>query len=353
MKPTFRTPPTTVGPVRRSRSAGTVIVVTAALVGSSLLGAASSGASTNLSSGAKVGAMSARHSAAGVGYHCARAPKSAAMKPGARATEVASFGLYQVRYTSTVPTSKSSNYMGYGMPFPGSLRVVAAKITWPLTSPVGTGFAAIVQLCAIRFGAERHPEILVAGFTGGAHCCDLAAVYAYDAATTKYVKVLDESAKYVARLKYDPNAGFVPRMVAGRVVLETGDGSFAYHFGCYACTPMPRRLYSFASGRVIDVTAHFPSLVKSDAASLWQSVRSNESPASGYSGLFGSLAAWVAERCTIGAGRDAWSQVERLAAQGTLSDANYHLATFVTKGSYVPSLRRFLLANGYCKGQVQ
>ena len=102
--------------------------------------------------------------------------------------------------------------------------------------------------------------------------------------------------------------------------------------------------------RLVDVSSRFASVISSDATQLWRGVVANETPASQYSGLFGDLAAWVGEECTIDAGTLAWRRVERLQREGVLSDSRYHDAAFVTRGSFVPALRSFLLSHGYCHG---
>ena len=142
-------------------------------------------------------------------------------------------------------------------------------------------------------------------------------------------------------LAYDPNLGMVPRDVGSMTLLEGADGRFACEFGCYACTPVPIRYFSLEGSTVVDVSAHYGTAIGVNAASLWQAIKENMTSHSDYSGLFGTLAAWTAEECAIGRGASARATVRGLSAKGELSDNRYHRVAFVSRGSFVPSLRSF------------
>ena len=334
------------------RSLGPLLGVALVLVG---LLAGTSGASGTERVGARPGTPTSHSiSLTGArGYDCAQPDDSVSFRAGEHVTMTAELAPYGVTYIATVPTKKDSTYFGYGVPVPGVLRVNDVARAWRLALVDGGGLSTVAQLCLIHVSGMATPVVLFAGYSGGAHCCTLSTVYSWDASSHSYTAVLTQTLqRYRPAIKYDPNEGFVVRRVDGHVVLITGDGDFAYQFGCYACTPTPLHVYEFsvAQNRLVDVSSRFASVISSDATQLWRGVVANETPASQYSGLFGDLAAWVGEECTIDAGALAWRRVERLQREGVLSDSRYHDAAFVTRGSFVPALRSFLLSHGYCHG---
>jgi hypothetical protein len=215
---------------------------------------------------------------------------------------------------------------------------------------------ALTSFCLLA--TSSRPALLVETYSGGAHCCFDAVLYAAPTRTAPYAVALLESLTESGQstgpheIPYDPNQGVVPRVLGNRTVLFGGDGIFPYTFGCYACTPSPLVISALRGTRVVNVSASYPLQMRHDAVLLWSDVRASLSPSSGYASLFGSLAAWTADECTLHLGGSAWREVENLAAKGYLSDARYHQAIFLPKGSYLPDLDHFLLTHGYCQGQI-
>jgi hypothetical protein len=314
-------------PVRRPRRRALIIVATLAVVVATIWTATQHGASA-----------SARPTA---GFRCGPYLNYPDLKPGHAGATSTTFDGYTATYTATLPVTTSDPTLS-GMPFPGLLTLTHGAQHWTLARPVGQRIGQLGGICVIRFKSESHPAVMVP------------VLYSFDATTSTYAKVLDLSAaNFKSALKFDPNDGYVAKTVGGQVVLETGDGAFPYYFGCYACTPAPIHLEVLRGPRLVDVTGEHPQFVESNARQLWSSVASEENGADGYFGLFGSLAAWTAEQCTIGRGASAWSQVQVLQSKGVLSDQHYYRGTFMTKGSFVPTLKSFLLKNGYCRGQFR
>ena len=334
------------------RSLGPLLGVALVLVG---LLAGTSGASGTERVGARPGTPTSHSiSLTGArGYDCAQPDDSVSFRAGEHVTMTAELAPYGVTYIATVPTKKDSTYFGYGVPVPGVLRVNDVARAWRLALVDGGGTLdrrPVVLDPRVRYGHPgRYSSPVTAAARIAARC---------RRCTPGRIESLlrrgphPDAPALPAGDKYDPNEGFVVRRVDGHVVLITGDGDFAYQFGCYACTPTPLHVYDFsvAQNRLVDVSLRFASVISSDASQLWRGVVTNETPSSQYSGLFGDLAAWVGEECTIDAGALAWRRVERLQREGVLSDSRYHDAAFVTRGSFVPALRSFLLSHGYCHG---
>jgi hypothetical protein len=325
-------------PVRRPRRRALIIVATLAVVVATIWIATQHGASA-----------SARPTA---GFRCGPYLNYPDLKPGHAGATSTTFSGYRATYATSLPVTTTDPTLS-GMPFPGVLTLTHGTQHWTLARPAGQRIGQLGGICVIRFKSESHPAVMVEGFSGGAHCCMVPVLYSFDATTSTYAKVLDMSAaKFTGAMKFDPNDGYVAKTVGGQVVLETGDGVFPYYFGCYACTPAPIHLEVLRGPRLVDVTGEHPQFVEANAHQLWISVVSEENGADGYYGLFGSLAAWTAEQCTIGRGASAWSQVRVLESKGVLSDQHYYQGTFMTRGSFVPTLKAFLMKNGYCRGQI-
>ena len=280
-------------------------------------------------------------------FRCAALP-TLAPRPGSTTTVSTSLGRARVTYRVTTTTTTTVPTPGVGLPFPGVLRVRDGGRSFTLAAPSGFAGSAVVQLCALADGSR--PAVLLGAYSGGAHCCFESALYAPTRA--RYALALEASIQSIRpAIRYDPNGGLAPAVTQGHLVLKSGDGRFPYQFGCYACTPSPLALYQLRGARLVDVTARYPGPARAWLASLKSALRQAESPANAGS-LFGVLAAFVAQSCTLGSGARAWREVTTLEHRGLLGDAAYHQAAFVKKGSYVPALRHFLLTTGYCRNVI-
>ena len=285
--------------------------------------------------------------AAPAAYHCAVLPTTAP-RAGTTVTVSTSLGRARVTYRATTTTATTVPTPGVGLPFPGVLRVSDGATSSTLAPPKGFSGSAVVQLCALADGSR--PAVLLGAYSGGAHCCYESALYAPTRAG--YALALDANIRSVSpAIRYDPNGGLAPALTEGHLVMKSGDGRFPYQFGCYACTPSPLALYQLRGARLVDVTSRYPGPARAWLASLKTALRQAEAPGNRGS-LFGVLAAYVAQSCTLGSGARAWGEVTTLEHRGLLSDAAYHQAAFVKKGSYVPALRHFLLGAGYCRGVI-
>lgn len=196
-------------------------------------------------------------------------------------------------------------------------------------------------LCVARFGPRSVTVALLGVFTGGAHCCTW--LYAYPP-----VPAAGVLAKPVEQGIGDPGAS-IDALGTYAVVL-TADDRFAYKFDSYAGSGMPVRLLSFHSGRFVDVTRHHLDLVAKDANNWWNSYRQAQAPSgAGKGGGLGLLAPWVADKCLLGQGAQAWKTVETLRGHGQLSGGpEADPSVWPTGAKYVAALHKFLANTGYC-----
>lgn len=93
---------------------------------------------------------------------------------------------------------------------------------------------------------DGEPEVVVAGYSGGAHCCTIGLVYRWDPASQSYLVATHEFG--------DP--GFRVRDLDGDGIpeLETEDDAFAYAFTSYAASLRPLQVIAYRAGAFADVT---------------------------------------------------------------------------------------------------
>jgi len=291
------------------------------------------------------------------GYTCIPGSLIPQLKPGGSGTMTTKYGGFAAIFRSSIPASAPANALNVGMPFSGTLTMSGGGKSWVLPRPDSPNDSRINEMCVIAFHREQYPSVMIEGFTGGAHCCEVPVLYLFNQAENRYVKVVDMSPDhYKDPHAFDANGGFFPRIVGGQVLLRTGDDRFAYAFGCYACSELPLVLDSVSPGGLTDVTPQHPSLVAANARAIWKyalgAVRAETVTTQAIiPAPFGFLAPWVADECILGRGVAAWTMIERLQHERKLSDAYYYEAT-LNHGSFVANLHAFLLRDDYCTDQI-
>ena len=186
-------------------------------------------------------------------------------------------------------------------PFPHDLRVkierygAAVVVDEALDKALGPAGDQAVQVRDLD--ADGQPEVIVDGYSGGAHCC-----------TTTYVWRPDG-----ARASHGwANTGYRLRDVDGNGTLEfEGYDDFSYAFGSYAESRQPIKILD-AGLRA--VTASFPDAVTRDlrrhrSAYVRARGRYNARPA---------LAAYVADLHLLGRHRDADATLKNALRRGWL-----------------------------------
>lgn len=176
--------------------------------------------------------------------------------------------------------------------------------------------------------ADGSKELLLALYTGGAHCCFLEQVFDFSGAKPR-------------KTEFDfADPGATVKVLGGKVVFVTRDDSFAYEFTDYADSGAPVQLWAYNDGRFTNVTrSHEPAIAK-DAAFWWNGYRAQVKRRGDVRGL---LAAWAADDALLGRAALAKQTLLRIAAGGAL-DRGFGSP----KGSaYVRALWRFLAVKGY------
>jgi hypothetical protein len=151
------------------------------------------------------------------------------------------------------------------------------------------------------------PDVVLALYSGGAHCCSIKQVFSYAPSSGGYVKT--------ERNFGDP--GDRIRVINGREVFFTADDRFASAFTDYAASGLPLQILSFANGQFHDVTRTFPTQIAADAG-MWMKAFNNLA-GQRYSDSVGIAAAWAADEELLANGAGVHGFLQRQAHEGHLN----------------------------------
>jgi len=257
----------------------------------------------------------------------------------AASTRTVSASLGGTSATLTYETSSASQGEPYSKPHLTLTRrgrrvfdapvdaILCGSGCWPA---VGTAGNPVLRIADLEHNGS--PDVILNLYSGGAHCCSITQVYRYDPRRDRY--------SIVQRNFADP--GSLLRTLGGVYVFLSADDRFAYAFTSFAFSGLPLAIWSFASGRFVDVTAHFPVLVAADAARQYGAYLANRHQRLG----LGFIAAWAADEDLLG--RSALV-ARTLAAQNRAGDLR-SADGFAKQGSaFITQLERFLVKTGYTR----
>jgi hypothetical protein len=197
-------------------------------------------------------------------------------------------------------------------------------------APGGDDTAPVVRV--LDLGGDPEREVLVEGYTGGAHCCTVGLVYRF-------------AGDHYELLRHDfGNIGY-------RLTDLDGDGppefftrdDFSYAFGAYVESVSPLQVIALRDGELADVTTSFRSLVRADAKRLGRRFRRMSR---GRDNVRPVLAAYAAELHRLGQHRQARRVVDRALRRGLLKRRrSFEFGPFGK--AYVLRLNRMLREGGY------
>jgi hypothetical protein len=197
--------------------------------------------------------------------------------------------------------------------------VVELDSNLPLTDCVEGDLACLIvptgkdDLSVRDLDGDGDPEVLVGGFTGGAHCCVTLSIYDFRAATSTYSETLLGFASSGYGLK-DLNADGKPELVSDDVRFEDLYTSHAASFP-------PPQIFDFAHVKgflkLNDVTRSFPAEIRKNAAEakklFKQFKRSDPFPEAG-----GVVSAYVADQYLLGRGSVGLKELDHQIKTGRL-----------------------------------
>jgi hypothetical protein len=177
--------------------------------------------------------------------------------------------------------------------------------------------------------ADGEPEVVVTLYWGGAHCCTIALVLAFDGAGYRVVEHnFGNPSIRLADLDHDGTTEFL-----------TADDRFAYRYTSYASSVLPVRVMAWDGRRLVDETQAHKDRVRADLGRTWRLMRS--SSRRGYEPR-GAAAAWAANRYRLGKRQSTLRTLRRLARTDRLPG-------FPTRDPlrFVSALDRFLVRSGF------
>lgn len=199
--------------------------------------------------------------------------------------------------------------------------VVAEGCEAPVCRPV----SVIVR----DLDGDGEPEVVVTLYWGGAHCCTIGLVLAFDGAGYRVVE------------HNFGNPGFRLSDLGrdGAVEFLTADDRFAYRYTSYASSVLPVRVLAWDGRRLDDVTNAHKRRVRADLKRAWRLLQTARRR--GYEPR-GAAAAWAADRYRLGKRRSTLKSLRRLARAGRLEG-------FPGRDplKFVATLDRFLVRNGF------
>jgi hypothetical protein len=181
---------------------------------------------------------------------------------------------------------------------------------------------------------DSEPEAIVAGFTGGAHCCVLAIVYRYNGA--EYV---------VAENNFrDPGYRLVDLDHDGRFEFRSADARFAYLYGSFAESVFPVQIVRFDGGRFADVTGEFQATVAKDLRRVRREYR-QRAGSRRHLGVRSALAAYVADLYRLDRKRAVARTLRSALRRGLLEPQRFSVGPYGRE--FIRNLKRHLRRWGY------
>ncbi|WP_044171322.1 S-layer homology domain-containing protein [Kamptonema formosum] len=190
----------------------------------------------------------------------------------------------------------------------------------------------LLNLVVRDIDADREPEVILDLATGksGDSCCSYSLIY-------DYLPILN---KYTFIEQFWGNVGYQVKDVEGDGIpeFESQDQRFARVLDIPAeDVRLPKRIWHYRQGEMVDVTRQYPQLVYEQAKQLWQTFLERRSQNKEVRGI---LAAYLANKHLLGEDAEGWQLVGQV-YQGTDRD------------SYFAQLRQLFATLGYVTASAQ
>jgi hypothetical protein len=104
-----------------------------------------------------------------------------------------------------------------------------------------------IELAGQDVNGDGVPDVIISGYSGGAHCC-----------WTYYVIALGEQPGLITKFENERDAVFLKDQETGGFYISTLDGAFDYFDGlCHACKPFPQVFLRIEGSRIVDIGPRF------------------------------------------------------------------------------------------------
>jgi hypothetical protein len=174
-------------------------------------------------------------------------------------------------------------------------KEVLTPVVDTITSDTNIELLQIKAAVRALDGTTTLPQVVITGYSGGAHCCT---------STTIATSSGDGTWKSTTPPQIDGDVGYNFLDIAhnGSSVLVDWAGGFNYHFSSYAGSNPPTRIQKFRDGKLDDVTKdpRYREILLLQLRSMEASAAQGVSEPNGY------LAGWIAQKSLVGQLTDGW-----------------------------------------------
>ena len=193
------------------------------------------------------------------------------------------------------------------------------------------GFGAAQPPLIVRdLDGDGEPEVVYTAYTGGAHCCIVAAFFELASNGSHYLAV--------DRLFGDPGFGIKDLNHDGRPEVVTADDAFAYRFTAYAFSGLPILVLRYDHRHFKGITTHFKGRLRAESKLFWRGYKTLRAHRDDSSR--GQIAAWAADQYRLGHRKHALAILRREVRRGFLSHPD-------AGTKFIHRLDRFLKRRGY------
>ena len=105
---------------------------------------------------------------------------------------------------------------------------------------------------------NHQPDVVLELNSGGAHCCSIVQVFAFDPGAMTY-RGIEHNFRDAGALLTDVSGH-------GRFEFESADDRFAYEFASFAYSGLPLQIWRLQDGRLRNATREFPRALAADAS---------------------------------------------------------------------------------------
>ena len=198
-----------------------------------------------------------------------------------------------------------------------------------------TGLADPKHDIALRdLESDGEPEVVVDLFSGGAHCCFTSLIFKLKPGPPP---------TYAMTVASWGNGGYALKQLDGDGIadFQSDDDRFAYKFAPYVASYRPPRIFNFTGGRLVDVTRHFPALIRRDMREIDKTLPDGRK----FGETRGLIAARVADMELLGQGAKVDAYLQKALARGDLNG----ISGYPKGKKFIAALKKFLRNTGYIR----
>lgn len=171
---------------------------------------------------------------------------------------------------------------------------------------------------------DGQPEVIVDMFTGGTHCCTYSQIYRFNPDIRTYTPTQHQWGNSFYQL-VDLDQDGIPEF-------QSRDDRFSGKFTSYAASANPMQIWRYEAGQMVDRTRDYAQQVEQSATQhlvALQRVARNQGESKGV------IAAYLADRYSLGQGDDSWPLIAQLYQGNDQQQFFDNVEQFLRKTGYI------------------